>query len=117
MNSYDLYFDLQERGFTFRAEGDGLYIEPRFELTERDCAMIRMNKAALLSIATNQITPTDPETSTFYLSIPCLACGSRATLQDKNGWWFCAYDRKWMKAEDGKVVLLEAKEKSLYAAT
>jgi hypothetical protein len=41
---------LESRGFTLRADGDALFVEPRKELTVDDVARIRAEKPALLAL-------------------------------------------------------------------
>ncbi len=46
----DFKLYLESRGFTLRADGDALFVEPRTALTAEDVACIKANKAALLAL-------------------------------------------------------------------
>lgn len=46
----DFKLYLESRGFTLRANGDALFVEPRTALTAEDVACIKANKAALLAL-------------------------------------------------------------------
>lgn len=102
MEATELYFGLMARGFTYRLTDSGLYVDPMSELSDEDKGRIKQHKAELVEMIKDHREPNGK----YKMYIPCLSCSQPALLQDATGWFFCPYDRRWMREEEGKLVLV-----------